>query len=134
MGILRIEVIRKVGISNSVSEEELLKLVFGLREIEVATFRTIVISKEPLDVELVAKKIGRDRTTAQRSLGNLISAGLVLRNVKPHRRLYYTYEAIPDEKIRLAVAEYIRKLHRELMKSVDDCFSCAEEGEEKARR
>ncbi|MFH0961134.1 MAG: helix-turn-helix domain-containing protein [archaeon] len=120
--MIRVEIIRKVNFSGRVGEEELLKLVFGLREIEVATFRTVIVSKGTVDVESVARRIGRDRTTAQRSLCNLVSAGLVLRTVKPHRRLYYTYEAVSEEKIKEALREYVRKLHRELSQSVEESF------------
>lgn len=120
--MIRVEIIRKASVSGRVGEEDLLKLVFGLRDIEVATFRTVTISRGTVDVEVVARRIGRDRTTAQRSLCNLVSAGLVLRNVKPHRRLYYTYEAVPEERIKEAIREYLRNLHKQLSQSVEDSF------------
>gem|GEM_PF-6831939 len=121
--MLRIEIIRRVSLSSKpLAEEDLLKLVFGLREIEVQAFRALSEARHSLDIGSIAEKIERDRTTAQRSLCNLVSAGLVIRQIKPHRRLYYTYEAVSEEEIRRAVREYVRRLNESLERTIERSF------------
>jgi predicted transcriptional regulator len=116
---MRIEVTRRVSFSRQLGTDEVLRLVFGLREIEVRTYQVVSVSRAGLDVEAVARKIDRDRTTAQRSLGNLVSAGLVVRRVIPHERLCYEYEVVSEEEIKKAVRQYIKELYEQLTRSVD---------------
>jgi predicted transcriptional regulator len=118
---MRIEIRRQFVSSRELEPEEILRLVFGLREIEITTYQIISVSKgKPLDVEEVARKIDRDRTTAQRSLCNLVSAGLVVRRQEPHHRLFYRYEAISPEEMKEAMRAYIRALFEQMNKTIDE--------------
>lgn len=117
---MRVEIVRRLSASGNVSSEEIMRLAFGLRDIEVRTYKIISVSGAPVDVGTVARRIGRDRTTAQRALCNLVTAGIIERRVKPHDRLFYTYEAVEEERIRRAVREYLRDLFRQLSRSLEE--------------
>ncbi len=117
---MRIEIRRQLISSRELDPEEVLRLVFGLREIEITTYHIVsVSSSRPLDVEEIARKIGRDRTTAQRSLCNLVSAGLVIRRQEPHRRLFYRYQATSPEEAKAAMRAYLKALFEKLDESID---------------
>ena len=80
--------------------------LLGLGQLQVRIYW--LLSRDELEVSEVASEMGRDRTSVQRALQSLISAGLVTRRPMPARRgRRYSYRGVP-------VAELKRMLHQVL--------------------
>ena len=80
--------------------EGLLDCLLGLNERDRAVFRLLADSSEPLTVDHIAKFIGKERTTAYRSIKRLEEAGVVLQEQEscPKGGYHHVYRASdPDE-------------------------------------
>ncbi|MFH5797182.1 helix-turn-helix domain-containing protein [Haladaptatus sp. DYF46] len=80
--------------------EGLLDCMFGLSELDRAVFRLLAESSEPLTVDYVAKFIGKERTTAYRSVKRLEEAGVVVQEQEscPKGGYHHVYRVSdPDE-------------------------------------
>jgi predicted transcriptional regulator len=86
--------------------EDMAKCVLGLKELDINTYKTL-LEHGALTAESLGEILGRERSTAYRSLQNLISAGLVYRETKSISIGGYYYEYVAIEPV--VVKEMIRK-------------------------
>ncbi|SDJ62479.1 helix-turn-helix domain-containing protein [Natronorubrum texcoconense] len=80
--------------------EGLLDCMFGLNELDRAVFRLLAESSEPLTVDYIAKFIGKERTTAYRSVKRLEEAGVAVEEQEscPKGGYHHVYRVSdPDE-------------------------------------
>ena len=72
---------------------DLLECVHGLKELDRTVFRLVLDADEPLTVDDVADGIGRDRSTAHRSISRLLDAGFVAQEQQNYETggYYYVY-------------------------------------------
>ncbi|MEM2134649.1 MAG: helix-turn-helix domain-containing protein [Candidatus Jordarchaeaceae archaeon] len=82
---------------------DIIKCALGIRELEVRTYFTLL--KRPMQVQEIAEKLQRNRSTIQRCLTNLISKGLATRRTRsiPRGGYYYEYEAAPSSEVKKMV-------------------------------
>jgi predicted transcriptional regulator len=86
--------------------EDMAKCVLGLKELDISTYKAL-LENGPMTAEKLGELLGRERSTAYRSLQNLISAGLVYRETKSISIGGYYYEYVGIEPV--VVKEMIRK-------------------------
>jgi len=96
--------------------EDMAKCVLGLKELDISTYKKL-LENGPMTAEQLGDLLERERSTAYRSLQNLISAGLVYRETKSIDigGYYYEYVAIEPsrvkEMIRKTVDEWYHKMN-----------------------
>lgn len=95
--------------------EDMAKCVLGLKELDISTYKKLLESG-PMTAEQLGQMLGRERSTAYRSLQNLAAAGLVYRETKSIDvgGYYYEYAAIEParvkEMLRSTIDEWYRKV------------------------
>ena len=57
--------------------EGLLECIHGLKQLDKECFRVLVESGESLTIDEVARRVGRERSTAYRSIQRLLQAGFI---------------------------------------------------------
>ena len=72
---------------------DLLECVHGLTELDRRVFQLLVDADEPRTVDDIAEGIGRDRSTAHRSISRLLDAGFVAKEQRNYESggYYYVY-------------------------------------------
>ncbi len=88
--------------------EDMAKCVLGLKELDINTYKSL-LEAGPMTAEQLGEMLSRERSTAYRSLQNLISAGLVYRETKSIDigGYYYEYVAIEPEKVKQMIKNTI---------------------------
>ena len=81
--------------------EGLLECLHGLKELDKLCFQTIVKADEPLTVDEVADRIGRERSTAYRSVQRLLQSGFVQKEQVNYEQggYYHVYSQTNPEEI-----------------------------------
>lgn len=80
--------------------ESLLECVLGLKELDRSCFQVLAASDHPLTVDELADRIGRERSTAYRSVQRLLGAGFVEKSQENYEGggYYHVYRpADPNE-------------------------------------
>jgi len=80
--------------------DDIAKCILGLKNIDIETYRALV-SKGPMTAERLGEVLKRERTTAYRSLQNLMGCGLVYRETKTISSGGYFYEYIALDPCRM---------------------------------
>ena len=100
--------IKSLTQSKDFCSSNILKVVLGITELDVAVF--CKLGEEDCDIKKIAQKVKRDRSSVQRSLKNLIAAGLVSRqSISMRRGRKYTYTAITMGKLKEILISRIEK-------------------------
>ncbi|MFC6825043.1 helix-turn-helix domain-containing protein [Halopelagius fulvigenes] len=91
--------------------EGLLNCLLGLNELDRGVFRLLAESSEPLTVDHVAKFIGKERTTAYRSVKRLEEAGVAVQEQEscPKGGYHHVYRVTDPDEI---ADEFQRMLNR----------------------
>lgn len=97
----------------------LLRNMLNLTETELRVYR-LLLSSEGQRVSDMAKQVGRDRSSIQRALKNLMSTGLTKRRTETIKDggYYYAYEAVPPAQVRRELARCIEDWHESLLDSL----------------
>ncbi|WP_089820656.1 helix-turn-helix domain-containing protein [Halogranum amylolyticum] len=95
--------------ANSMSEliqqdmecEGLLECMHGLKELDKRCFQVLTESAEPLTVDEVAEQVGRERSTAYRSVQRLLQTGFIQKEQVNYDQggYYHVYRPTNPEKI-----------------------------------
>ena len=80
--------------------EDIAKCILGVKEIDIDTYKTLV-AKGPMTAESLGGILNRERSTAYRSLQNLMGCGLVHRETRTISSGGYFYEYIALEPSRM---------------------------------
>lgn len=80
--------------------EDIAKCILGVKEIDIDTYKTLV-AKGPMTAESMGVILNRERSTAYRSLQNLMVCGLVRRETRTISSGGYFYEYIALEPSRM---------------------------------
>lgn len=101
--------------------EKLLCCVFGLKELDIQTYMAL-LSHGPMRVEELEEKINRERSTAYRSLQNLIMCKLAYREMKSIEAggYYYVYRAANPEKVKGEMKKCIDAWHERVIRLLDE--------------
>ncbi len=101
--------------------ESIMCCIFGIKTFDVMVYFTL-LNNRPMRVNDIADLLNRDRSTIQRSVQNLVNAGLVKRkqiNLK-EGGYYYIYEAIPFSDVKNIIKDTMEKWCREVKEWVDE--------------
>lgn len=95
--------------ANSMSEliqqdmecEGLLECMHGLKELDKRCFQVLTTSGEPLTVDEVADTVGRERSTAYRSIQRLLQTGFIQKEQVNYEQggYYHVYRPTDPERI-----------------------------------
>jgi predicted transcriptional regulator len=104
--------------------EDMVKCVLGLKSLDIETYKAL-LSHGPLTAEKLGEILNRERSTAYRSLQNLISCGLVYRETKSIESggYYYKYVAIEPQEMKQMVKKNVDEWYNqmnELIEKIDD--------------
>ncbi len=101
--------------------EKLLCCVFGLKELDIQTYMAL-LSHGPMRVEELEKKINRERSTAYRSLQNLIMSKLAYREMKSIKAggYYYVYHAANSERVKEEMKKCIDIWYEGMIRLLDE--------------
>lgn len=80
--------------------EDIAKCILGLKNIDIETYKSLV-SKGPMTAESLGEVLKRERSTAYRSLQNLMGCGLVRRETRTINSGGYFYEYIAIDPCRM---------------------------------
>jgi predicted transcriptional regulator len=92
--------------------EEIVAETLGMNELQREIYFTL--RDRELTVKELVAETGRTRSVVQRALQELMDRGVVLREGKTERTVYYVYTALPFDKVEEKVAEIIRDWHDEV--------------------
>ena len=111
---------RSISKSPTLTLENIMCCVFGIKPLDVAVYLTL-LKNGPSRVSTVARMLNRDRSTIQRSMQNLIKAGLVRRKQVNLRKggYFYKYEAIPFSEVRSKILEIIEEWRNEIKRWIE---------------
>ena len=98
---------------DDVSCTDVVRCIYNLSQTDTKTFNSMP-EKAGMTASDIGKAIGKDRSTAHRSLEKLISCGLCHKERKTGRRRGYVYEYV-----RISDAD----LFRETGKKLDKCYA-----------
>lgn len=81
--------------------EGLLECMHGLKELDKRCFQVLTDSAEPLTVDEVAERVGRERSTAYRSVQRLLQTGFIQKEQVNYDQggYYHVYRPTNPEKI-----------------------------------
>ena len=99
---------------------DIIKCALGLRDLEVRTYFTLLDG--PMQVQEIADKLQRNRSTVQRSLTNLISKGLATRRTRniPRGGYFYEYEAAPPTEVKKMVRAALDQWYEKMVHFLEE--------------
>ncbi len=120
MVIVMMEEMRAQIAAGKLEAADIIKCALGIRELEVKTYFTLLDA--PMQVQEIADKLQRNRSTIQRSLTNLISKGLATRRTKSIARggYYYEYEAAPASEVKKMVRTALDRWYEKMVHFLEE--------------
>jgi predicted transcriptional regulator len=98
-------------------EKQIVYDVFDLNDLQRDIFQCLENSK--LTVQEIADDVGRNRSTVQRSLQEMLDKDLLMREGKTDKTVYYVYTALPMEEIRDITSEALEAWHEKVQQRLD---------------
>ena len=95
--------------------EDMAKCVLGLKELDINTYKAL-LENGAMTAERLGELLGRERSTAYRSLQNLIAAGLVYRETRSISvgGYYYEYVAIEPAQVKEMIKQTIDQWYQKM--------------------
>ena len=93
-------------------EKQIVYEVFDLNDLQKSIFQALNDSK--LTVQEIADEVGRNRSTVQRALQEMLEKDLLMREGKIDRTVYYVYTALPMEEIREVTSDALETWHEQV--------------------
>ncbi len=99
---------------HELSIDDIFSCMLNIRPLEVQTYIEVLMGANT--VHKIAERINRNKSTAQRLLNRLMVYGLVARQSISRKETgyYYTYQAIPPEKVRDLLMETLDKTYKKI--------------------
>lgn len=107
--------------------EDMVKCVLGLKSLDIDAYKALLVHG-PLTAEKLGEILSRERSTAYRSLQNLIACGIVYRETRSIESggYYYEYVAIEPQEMKQMVKKNVDEWYNqmnELIEKMDDKVS-----------
>lgn len=101
--------------------EDVARCVLGLKNLDLIAYK-ILLEQGPITAEKLGDILNRERSTAYRSLQNLISVGLVYRETKSIEigGYYYEYVAISPIKFKQMLKHNVEEWYAKMNHLLDD--------------
>ncbi|HID47822.1 MAG TPA: winged helix-turn-helix transcriptional regulator [Methanothermococcus okinawensis] len=111
---------RPLSKSPTLTLENIMCCIFDIKPLDVAVYLTL-LKNGPSKVSAIAELLNRDRSTIQRSMQNLIRAGLVRRKQVNLKKggYFYRYEAIPFTEVREKILKTIEEWRDEVKRWIE---------------
>lgn len=103
---------------------DIAKCVLGLKNLDIETYK-LLVSHGQMTAEKLGELLGRERSTAYRSLQNLMSCQLVYRETKTIEGggYYYVYSALDPCKLKEMIKENIDTWYEKMNSMIEDIES-----------
>lgn len=98
-------------------EKQIVYDVFDLNDLQRDIFQSLETSK--LTVQEIADEVGRNRSTVQRALQEMLDKDLLMREGKTDKTVYYVYTALPMEEIRDITSDALEAWHQKVQEKLD---------------
>ena len=97
--------------------DDIAKCILGLKNIDIDSYK-VLVAKGPMTAERLGELLTRERSTAYRSLQNLMTCGLVHRETKTITEggYYYEYKALEPLKLKEMVEGNIDEWYNKMKK------------------
>ncbi|MCJ7450355.1 MAG: GntR family transcriptional regulator [Candidatus Nanohaloarchaeota archaeon QJJ-9] len=92
--------------------EKIVSEALGLNELEEEIYFSL--RGEELTVKDLVGETGRSRSVVQRALQSLLNKGVVMREGRTDRTVYYVYTAVPFEKVEEKVSKIIDSWYKDV--------------------
>jgi predicted transcriptional regulator len=107
--------------------EDMVKCVLGLKSLDIEAYNALLLDG-PLTTEKLGEILNRERSTAYRSLQNLIACGIVYRETRSIESggYYYEYVAIEPQEMKQMVKKNVDEWYNQmndLIEKMDDKVS-----------
>ncbi len=101
--------------------DDVAKCILGLKTLDMDSYKTL-LSHGPMTAEKLGELLNRERSTAYRSLQNLISCGLVYRETRSIDvgGYYYEYVAIDPCEMKNMIKSNIDEWHKKMTTLVEN--------------
>lgn len=100
--------------------EDMVKCVLGLKSLDIDTYKALLMHG-PLTAEKLGEILNRERSTAYRSLQNLIACGIVYRETRSidSGGYYYEYVAIDPQEMKQMVKKNVDEWYNQMNELID---------------
>ena len=107
--------------------EDMVKYVLGLKSLDVEAYKALLLNG-PLTAEKLGEILNRERSTAYRSLQNLLTCGIVYREIRSIESggYYYEYVAVETQETKQMVKKIVDEWYNrmnELIEKMDSKVS-----------
>jgi predicted transcriptional regulator len=100
--------------------KNLLECIYNLSPLDLDTLIILLRSEEPLTLEIISKRLGKDKGTVFRSLQKLVSIGFCMKESRNLRGggQYHTYRATSIDIIERATEYRLKEIQKSLSKLI----------------
>lgn len=91
------------------NEQQIVFDVFELNDLQKSIFDTL--EDQTLTVQEISDAVGRNRSTVQRALQEMLDKDLLMREGKTDRTVYYVYTSLPMREIREVTSNALEQWH-----------------------
>lgn len=100
------------AVSNAENCTDLLRCMYNLADMDMEALR-LMLSEGPFKAEVLAERLGRDRSTVYRSLQKLVSCQVVTKETRSLDRggYYHVYAAVPKDLLRERMERCVDEWH-----------------------
>jgi predicted transcriptional regulator len=100
--------------------EDMVQCVLGLKSLDIDTYKAL-LTHGPLTAEKLGEILSRERSTAYRSLQNLIACGIVYRETRSidSGGYYYEYVAIEPQEMKQMVKKNVDEWYNQMNELID---------------
>jgi len=97
--------------------DDIAKCILGLKNIDIDSYK-VLVAKGPMTAERLGELLNRERSTAYRSLQNLMTCGLVHRETKTISEggYYYEYKALEPVQLKNMIESNIDSWYAKMKK------------------
>lgn len=123
-----VKVVSLTGVRHLLSQPDLeagdvMHCLLGLRSLEINVY--FYLLRGAATVREVSEALGRDRSTVQRAIQNLVSRGLASRRTRTLRRggYVYVYEAVSLSTLKSLIKEALDNFYRQMVNFLDSMWA-----------
>ncbi|MDY6777461.1 MAG: helix-turn-helix domain-containing protein [Candidatus Nanohaloarchaea archaeon] len=89
--------------------EEIVAAALDLNELQREIYFSLRTAE--LTVQDLVDETGRSRSVVQRALQDLLDKGIIVREGRTDRTVYYVYKAVPFDRVKETVSDILRDWH-----------------------
>ena len=108
-------------LSGAATCEDVMQCFFNLNEFEISLYN-IIVSKGPQKLDVLSKKVKKDKTTVYRAMQKLVSCGLCFKGTKTIKRggYYHIYGAMEPELVKRKLKECMDQWNTNMKRALKD--------------